>query len=174
MVFGGSQTRIFPSNPIPKVELDSFFCFVQTDPNSHLYAETSFSQYIFSSPCFRFFCRTSGNKKETGTAAVYTYTRNTQKTNAGKKITCVRAVKNSKRAQRGIYQGYINLLAKVKVRKYFKATMTGCYFLPGTNWNRGLARTQSFQPLVPQGFARTHSFQLLVAWGLASPQGTKS
>ena len=88
VVSGGTQTRIFPPNPIPKVELDSlkveldsFFFFIQTGPNTPLYANLSLSPYIFSPPCFRFFSRTSGGgiKKETGTAAVYTYIRNIQK-----------------------------------------------------------------------------------------------
>ena len=37
VVSGGTQTRIFPSNPIPKVELDSFFIFILTGPNTPLY-----------------------------------------------------------------------------------------------------------------------------------------
>ena len=42
--------------------------------------------------------------------------------------------------------------------------MTDCYIIPGTYWNRGLARTQSFELLVPWGLARTQSFHPVVPY----------
>ena len=62
---GGNRTRIFQSNPIPKVELNSFFFFIQTGPNTPLYANSSFSRYIFFLPSASvFFCRTSGGGQQ--------------------------------------------------------------------------------------------------------------
>ena len=53
VVSGGTQTRIFPSSPIPKVELDSFF-FIQTGPNTPLYANSSLTRAYFFSPLLPF------------------------------------------------------------------------------------------------------------------------
>ena len=59
-------------------------------------------------------------------------------------------VKNLTRAPKGICR-YINLLADMKFGNILKHLSPDCYVISRAYWNRALARTQSFQVLVPWG-----------------------
>ena len=101
-------------------ELDSFFFIIQTGPDTPLYATTYVSRYIFSLICFRFLFVVGGGGGKAGTCT-YLVRIIQKKCWKDKKHTFAQS--ETPREPRTVYDGYVNLLVKVKMTKYLKASI---------------------------------------------------